>query len=469
MTRIYLGSPITLAMDLQLYTGAGSTGQTPTVALRRVTDGYYLDFADNTWKASGWTTRLKPLTEVSPTNAPGVYQYVLATSSIITTEGDYIAEYANTGTPAGICAETYSFVATVATGVQAGLTVQGYTTTRAGYLDALNGIVAAIATAVWGAAARTLTAFGFTVATDSDSNVTAIKAKTDNLPAVPAAAGDIPTAAVIRTEIDSNSTQLAAIVADTAEIQGELADGGRTDLLIDAIKAKTDTIAAAPAAADIADAVWDEALSGHTTSGSAGLALSTASSGGVDPAVLADAIWDEVMSGHTTSGSAGAFLALLNSYLDATVSSRLAAAAYTAPDNADIVTILSDVQALSNVVDLIPTLSEIEASAVLAKAAALATVDANVDSILEDTGTTIPASIAGLDTIIDKILALQGLNFVEDNFTYDAVTGEITGSRKRFYPTAADKAAGTNLVATLTFAGTYDGDTNLSKFEGVES
>ena len=45
--------------------------------------------------------------------------------------------------------------------------------------------------------------------------------------------------------MDSNSTQLAAIVADTAEIQAELADGGRTDLLIDSIKTATDHLATA--------------------------------------------------------------------------------------------------------------------------------------------------------------------------------------------------------------------------------
>lgn len=60
--------------------------------------------------------------------------------------------------------------------------------------------------------------------------------------------GSAPTAAAIRQEIDSNSTQLAAIVADTNELQAELADGGRTDLLVDAIKAKTDLVPASPAA-----------------------------------------------------------------------------------------------------------------------------------------------------------------------------------------------------------------------------
>jgi hypothetical protein len=48
------------------------------------------------------------------------------------------------------------------TGVQSAMTSQGYTSARAGYLDVLNGILAAI----WGYATRTLSAFGFTVTTN---------------------------------------------------------------------------------------------------------------------------------------------------------------------------------------------------------------------------------------------------------------------------------------------------------------
>lgn len=59
-----------------------------------------------------------------------------------------------------------------------------------------------------------------------------------------------PTAAAIRAEIDSNSTQLAAIVADTNELQTDWANGGRLDLLIDAIKAVTDNLND-PSVADI--------------------------------------------------------------------------------------------------------------------------------------------------------------------------------------------------------------------------
>jgi hypothetical protein len=107
-------------------------------------------------------------------------------------------------------------------------------------------------------------------------------------------------------------TEVAAILADTNELQTDLVNGGRLDLLIDAIKAKTDNLPASPAAvsdiptaAAVADAAWDEALSGHTGAGSAGLALATASSGGVDPSVLADAVWDEALSGHSTAGTSG--------------------------------------------------------------------------------------------------------------------------------------------------------------------
>jgi len=100
-----------------------------------------------------------------------------------------------------------------------------------------------------------------TVAGYVDTEVAAIKAKTDNLPSDPADASDI--AASFSTV---NST-LATIA-------------GYIDTEVAAIKAKTDNLPASPAAtsdiptaAAIADAVWDEATSGHTTSGSTGAAL----------------------------------------------------------------------------------------------------------------------------------------------------------------------------------------------------
>ncbi|MFA5123805.1 hypothetical protein, partial [Zavarzinia sp.] len=87
----------------------------------------------------------------------------------------------------------------------------------------------------------------------------------------------LASAANLATVAGYIDTEVAAILADTNELQTDLADGGRLDLLVDAIKAKTDNIPAAPAAtgdipsaATIADAVWDEASTGHTDAGKAG-------------------------------------------------------------------------------------------------------------------------------------------------------------------------------------------------------
>lgn len=57
-----------------------------------------------------------------------------------------------------------------------------------------------------------------------------------------AAIGSAPTVTQIRQEIDSNSTQLAAIVADTNELQTDWANGGRLDLLLDATLADTNEL-----------------------------------------------------------------------------------------------------------------------------------------------------------------------------------------------------------------------------------
>jgi len=230
-----------------------------------------------------------------------------------------------------------------------------------GKLDTIDGI----ADSILEDTGTTLPGALSTIAGYIDTEVAAIKAKTDNLPAVPAAQGDIPTAVQIRTEIDSNSTQLAAIVADTNELQTNqgnwltadvsalataadlatvdgivdaiLEDTGTTlpaaidaidnfvDTEVAAIKAVTDKLdtaveldgavyrfttnaleqaptgGSAPSAADIADAVWDEAISGHLGAGSTGAALNAAGSAG-DP-------WTTELPGSYTGTQAGKVIA----------------------------------------------------------------------------------------------------------------------------------------------------------------
>lgn len=134
--------------------------------------------------------------------------------------------------------------ADVTTELQSGLATASALSTVAGYLDTE---VAAILAAV-------------------DTEVAAIKAKTDNLPASPAATGDIPTAAAI------------------------------------------------------SDAVWDETVADHNGAGSTGAALAAAGGSG-DP-------WSTALPGAYSAGTAGY---IIGTNLNATVSSRLATAGYTAP------------------------------------------------------------------------------------------------------------------------------------------
>ncbi len=80
---------------------------------------------------------------------------------------------------------------------------------------------------------------------------------------------------------------------------------------------------AAPSAAAIADAVWDEALADHAGAGSAGEALAAAGTAG-DP-------WIAALPGAYGAGTAGK---IIGDNLDAAVSSRLEAADYSAAPSA---------------------------------------------------------------------------------------------------------------------------------------
>ena len=69
----------------------------------------------------------------------------------------------------------------------------------------------------------------------------------------------------------------------------------------------TATALDATASAEIADAVWDELQSGHTTAATFGRYLDAEVSDAVAPtaAAVADAVWDEGLGAHLTAGSAG--------------------------------------------------------------------------------------------------------------------------------------------------------------------
>jgi len=86
---------------------------------------------------------------------------------------------------------------------------------------------------IWSHATRTLSAFGFTVATQSDANVTAIKAKTDNLPATPANEATLTAISALVDDLESRLTAVRAGYLDKLNVTGTLANTDNASLFSD--------------------------------------------------------------------------------------------------------------------------------------------------------------------------------------------------------------------------------------------
>jgi hypothetical protein len=178
----------------------------------------------------------------------------------------------------------------------------------------------------------------------ANSDISAIKSKTDALPSDPAdqslvesaiSALSIPTVVQIRTEMDSNSTKLANLDA-TISSRSTLATGD---------------LPSVPSAASVATAVRTEL----TEISNLDASISSR---------LADADYTAPTSAPTAAAVASAVRTELTeiSNLDASVSSRLASASYTAPANSDISAIKSktdNLPASPAAVSDIPTTAQI--------------------------------------------------------------------------------------------------------------
>lgn len=154
----------------------------------------------------------------------------------------------------------------------------------------------------------------------------------------------------------------------------------------------------APTAAAIADAVWDEALSGHTGAGSAGEALDAAGTAG-DP-------WLTALPGSYGAGTAGKI-----------IGDNI---------NAPIATVDTVVDAIKAKTDNLPdspaavgspmTLtSDYDAAKTASSQTSVNTVDGIVDDIIVDTGTTIPATLTTIEGKIDAIA--PGAGAIEWTYT----------------------------------------------------
>ena len=200
--------------------------------------------------------------------------------------------------------------AAVATAVRSELTtelgrIDATITSRAVAGDAMTlttGERAAVGTAVWDKDIST-----YAVAGEAGTLLKIAEANTDDLKTTTIVKADIVSISGDSTaanNLESYCDGTTPIPANTTQVAGSSVSGV-ADFKAD--------VSGLPSSSQIADAVWDEAQSGHTTAGTFGLyldaAISGVSTGGVSAADIADAVWDEALSGHTSAGSAGKALA----------------------------------------------------------------------------------------------------------------------------------------------------------------
>jgi hypothetical protein len=119
-----------------------------------------------------------------------------------------------------------------------------WTNTRAGYLDNLPTISSSVSTidskvdAIDNYIDTEITAILEDTGTSLPATLATIEGKIDSVDNYI----DTEVTAILEDTGTTLPATLATILADTAELQGDLANGGRLDLLIDAIKAKTDNL-----------------------------------------------------------------------------------------------------------------------------------------------------------------------------------------------------------------------------------
>lgn len=144
------------------------------------------------------------------------------------------------------------------------------------------------------------------------------------------------TFAVLPLDLTTITTAITSVETDTQDIQSRLPASlvsGRIDASVGAMASGVVTATAVAtgaidadalatdAVAEIADGVWDEAISGHLTGGTTGAALNAAGNAG-DP-------WSTPLPGAYSSGTAGK---IIGDNLNATISSR---ASQTSVDTVD--------------------------------------------------------------------------------------------------------------------------------------
>ena len=151
---------------------------------------------------------------------------------------------------------------------------------------------------------------GITAASIAADAITAAKIADGAIDAATFAAGAIDAAAVADGAIDAATFAAGAITAAAIATGAVDADALATDAVNEIAAATTDQ-------------VWDEVLAGsHDAVGSAGKLLQTAGAGaGPTAADIADAVWDEARAGHVAAGSFGQGVASVQGNVTGSVAS----------------------------------------------------------------------------------------------------------------------------------------------------
>jgi hypothetical protein len=148
-----------------------------------------------------------------------------------------------------------------------------------------------------------------------NAGIAAIKAKTDNLPSDPADQSELAALISAIPTVAPDNAGIAAIKAKTDNLPSDPADQSTLAGLINTRLAAADYVApnnagiltaisALPSAPTIADAVWDEPLSGHLTAGTTGAKLNLASTltvGDIPAGLTAQQVWEYATRTLTTA------------------------------------------------------------------------------------------------------------------------------------------------------------------------
>jgi len=255
------------------------TGQTATVAIRRLSDGKWFDFVDVTWDTIATYALLDASNKQALTdNGDGTYGYAWNQATAdASDEADYEMTFAvPSGTYQGMAHDTYSFRTKWAVAGDNMGTVTGVSGNVTGSVGSVTGAVGSVtspvtvgtnndktnyaltsaydaaktaasastvATAVWANDTRTLSSFG-TLAADVASAVWS--ATTRTLSSFGTLAADV-WASATRSLTDKANFTLSSDY-DAAKTAASATNLATVDTVVDAIKAKTDNLPASPAA-----------------------------------------------------------------------------------------------------------------------------------------------------------------------------------------------------------------------------